>query len=159
VALQRSGQIFPEVAGDPVPFSSLFGAAEREDLRWYLEDYLIAPYAVYEQRGLAVEARLPSGARRCSKACSAPQARARCLRQIARGADRAGDHVEIAGFLEPSMGVAARSQRPTPLALELAAIDRTLVVEGAAAPVPPGEVLRVLMVIAGRRVSRMLVTR
>jgi len=39
-------------------------------------------------------------------------------------------------------------RRATPLALDLAAIDRTLVIEGAAAPVPPGEMLRVLMVIA-----------
>src|SRR5205085_12178147 len=38
--------------------------------------------------------------------------------------------------------------RATPLALDLGAIDRTLRIEGAAAPVPPGEVLRVLMVIA-----------
>ena len=39
-------------------------------------------------------------------------------------------------------------RRATPLALDLTAIDRTLVIEGAAAPVPPGEVLRVLMVIS-----------
>jgi len=39
-------------------------------------------------------------------------------------------------------------QRPTPLTLELSAIDRTLVAAGAAAAVPPGEMLRVLMVIA-----------
>ena len=32
--------------------------------------------------------------------------------------------------------------------MELSAIDRTLVAAGAAAAVPPGEVLRVLMVIA-----------
>ena len=29
-----------------------------EDLRWYLEDYLKAPFGVYEDRGSAVEARL-----------------------------------------------------------------------------------------------------
>ena len=43
VALLRSGQSFPEASGDLVPFSSPFGDAEREDIRWYLEDYLIAP--------------------------------------------------------------------------------------------------------------------
>ncbi len=59
VALQRSGQIFPEAAGDAVQFDSPFGVAEREDIRWYLEDYLIAPFAVYEERGRNVEARLP----------------------------------------------------------------------------------------------------
>jgi hypothetical protein len=59
VALPPSKQIDFERAGDPVPFSSPVGEAEREDLRWYLEDYLIAPYAVYEERGRKVEERLP----------------------------------------------------------------------------------------------------
>ena len=30
-----------------------------EDLRWYLEDYLRAPFGVYEDRGPGVAARLP----------------------------------------------------------------------------------------------------
>jgi hypothetical protein len=34
-------------------------AAALEDLRWYLEDYLRAPFGVYEDRGPQVEARLP----------------------------------------------------------------------------------------------------
>ena len=51
VRLQRSGQSFPEASGDPVPFSSPFDDAKREDIRWYIEDYLTAPYAVYEERG------------------------------------------------------------------------------------------------------------
>ena len=34
------------------------GAAELEGLRWYLEDYLRAPFAVYEERGAQVEAPL-----------------------------------------------------------------------------------------------------
>src|SRR4051794_7518118 len=57
VGFQRSGQAFAETC-PPVPFASPFGAAEREDLRWYLEDYLTMPFAVYEQRGQAVQARL-----------------------------------------------------------------------------------------------------
>ena len=76
VMLLRSGQSFPEGSGDPVPFSSPFGDAEREDIRWYLEDYLIAPYAVYEERGRGIEARLPNGASRCSRACSTTASRA-----------------------------------------------------------------------------------
>jgi hypothetical protein len=59
VSLQRPGQAYFETAGGPVPFSSPLGEDEREDLRWYLEDYLIAPYAVYEERGHKVEERLP----------------------------------------------------------------------------------------------------
>jgi hypothetical protein len=62
-ALQRSGQSFSEPAGDSVAFDCPFGAGEREELRWHLEDCLIAPYAVYEDRGPVVEARLPDWAR------------------------------------------------------------------------------------------------
>src|SRR4051812_46498155 len=57
VGFRRSGQDFEEW-GEPVGFKPPFSAAEREDLRWYLEDYLTAPFAVYEERGRAVQARL-----------------------------------------------------------------------------------------------------
>ena len=33
--------------------------ADREELRWYLEDYLVVPYAVYEERGPTIRAKLP----------------------------------------------------------------------------------------------------
>lgn len=36
------------------------GAAELEDLRWYLEDYLRAPYGVYETRGSRIAELLPT---------------------------------------------------------------------------------------------------
>jgi hypothetical protein len=52
------------------------------------------------------------------------------------------------GFLSLPWELLQDPQRPTPLALELSAIDRTLVAAGAAAAVPPGPELRVLMVIA-----------
>lgn len=35
------------------------GSDELEDLRWYLEDYLGAPFAVYEDRGSRIAERLP----------------------------------------------------------------------------------------------------
>ena len=149
VALQRSGQDFPEAAGDPVPFKSPFGSAEREDIRWYLEDYLIAPYAVYEERGHNVEAKLPEWGK--------------SLFESLFGAGKPGHDAYLksregqAGLVIMSRSPAFLSlpwellrdpKRATPLALDLAAIDRTLVIEGAAASVPRGEVLRVLMVIA-----------
>jgi tetratricopeptide (TPR) repeat protein len=149
VGLQRSGQIFAEAAGGPVAFESPFGAAQREDVRWYLEDYLIAPYAVYEERGRAVEARLPE--------------LGRSLFESLFGVGKPGHDAYVKSREGPAeLVILSRSpaflslpwellrdpKRATPLALDLAAIDRTLVIEGAAAPVPPGEVLRVLMVIA-----------
>src|ERR1700685_3713268 len=32
-----------------------------EDLRWYLEDYLLAPFGVWEERGPAVQGKLAGG--------------------------------------------------------------------------------------------------
>src|SRR5215467_12979744 len=163
VALQRSGQSFAEAAGDPVPFNSPFGVAEREDIRWYLEDYLIAPYAVYEESGRKIEARLPEWGK--------------ALFESVFGAGKPG-HDGYTKSREGQAELVIRSQSPaflslpwellrdpkraTPLALDLAAIDRTLVIEGAAASVPPGEALRVLMVIArpaGQMIARPLIER
>lgn len=79
VGFRRGGQDFNEGSGEPVAFVSPFGAAEREELRWYLEDYLIAPYAVYEQRGQAVSAKLPEWAERCSRGCLGPASRGEML--------------------------------------------------------------------------------
>jgi hypothetical protein len=59
VSLQWEGQPVAEPAGPAVPFAPPLTPAEREDLRWYLEDYLEAPYAVYEDRGAAVADALP----------------------------------------------------------------------------------------------------
>ncbi len=149
VALQRSGQSFPEAAGDPVIFNSPFGAAEREDIRWYLEDYLIAPYAVYEERGRTIEGRLPEWGK--------------ALFESVFGTGKPGHDAYLKSregqaelvimsrspaFLSLPWELLRDPKRATPLALDLAAIDRTLVIEGAAASVPPGETLRVLMVIA-----------
>jgi CHAT domain len=149
VALQRSGQSFAEAAGDAVAFDSPFGAREREDIRWYLEDYLIAPYAVYEERGRNVEARLPEWGK--------------ALFESLFGAGKPGHDAYTKSREGPAdLVIMSRSpaflslpwellrdpKRAAPLALDLAAIDRTLVIESAAAPVPPGEMLRVLMVIA-----------
>jgi tetratricopeptide (TPR) repeat protein len=149
VALQRSGQSFPEASGDPVPFNSPFGAAEREDIRWYLEDYLIAPYAVYEENGRKIEARLPEWGK--------------ALFESVFGAGKPGHDAYLKSregqaelviisrspaFLSLPWELLHDPKRATPLALDLAAIDRTMAIEGAAAPVPPGEALRVLMVIA-----------
>lgn len=59
VFLDREGQIRPEAAGPPVSFEPPLTPEEREDLRWYLEDYLEAPYAVYQDRGSAIADLIP----------------------------------------------------------------------------------------------------
>ena len=107
------------------------------------------PYAVYEERGRGIEARLPEWGQ--------------ALFESLFGADKPGHDAYLESREGPAeLVIMSRSpaflslpwellrdpRRATPLALDLTAIDRTLVIKGAAAPVPPGEVLRVLMVIA-----------
>ncbi len=40
------------------PLAWPLGAEALEDLRWYLEDYLLAPFGVWDDRGPAVRGRL-----------------------------------------------------------------------------------------------------
>ena len=79
VGFRRAGQEFDEVSGEAISFASPFSVAEREDLRWYLEDYLIAPFAVYEERGQAVRAKLAQWVKRYLRASSGPAGRGAML--------------------------------------------------------------------------------
>ena len=54
------GELPGGVAGEPCALAWPLDADALEDLRWYLEDYLRAPFGVYEDRGPAVVARLAS---------------------------------------------------------------------------------------------------
>jgi hypothetical protein len=57
VALQLSGQLVA-TPYEPFAFESPLSTEQREDLRWYLEDYLQAPFAVYEERGEQIQSQL-----------------------------------------------------------------------------------------------------
>src|SRR5688572_8842147 len=72
VHLQRPGHLLPEPAGAPVPFAPPLTAKENADLRWYLEDYLRIPTAVYGEQGAAIEAQLPEWGERLFDALFGP---------------------------------------------------------------------------------------
>ena len=147
VSLQREGQ-YAEAA-DAAPFGSPLSNGDLEDLRWYLEDYIAAPYAVYEERGQTIATKL--------------RAWGHALFESVLGAGKPG-HDEYVQACEGELEVAiiARSapfaglpwellwdpKRAQPIALTAESFDRTRPTKGAAAAVPPGDVLRVLMVIA-----------
>ena len=57
VGSQASADELPSVVGRATLAWPLDEKA-LEDLRWYLEDYLVAPFGVYEDRGAQVEASL-----------------------------------------------------------------------------------------------------
>src|SRR5271167_626453 len=57
VATWLDGDDLPS-AGEPFDLAWPLDADALEDLRWYLEDYLVAPFGVYGERGPVVQARL-----------------------------------------------------------------------------------------------------
>jgi tetratricopeptide (TPR) repeat protein len=118
-----------------------------EDLRWYLEDYLLAPFGVWEDRGPAVRGKLPRWGDQVFGAVfgAAPariayeRARDRGLEVVFRSADPG-----LLGLPWELMRDGAG-----PVALGAGGISRSLPVAGEAQMVEvPGGRLRVLMVIS-----------
>ena len=150
VYLHREGQVVPEAAGAAVVFEEPLSAKEREDLRWYLEGYLLAPYAVYEEKGQAIAGKLSIWGE--------------CLFASLFGLGRPGHDAylkaqeagpwelwissESPAFLSLPWELLRDPDRATPLGLELAGLNKTISAAGAAAVLEPGTRLRVLMVIA-----------
>lgn len=148
VSLRRAGHVRDE-ASAAAPFVSPFTPEAREDLRWYLESYLIAPYAVYEARGQAIEGRLRGWGEALFEGLFGAGKPGRDLYLQAReGQAELALTSNSPGFLGLPWELLKDPARDTPLALAMTAFDRTISAAGAAVPVPPGDTLRVLMVIA-----------
>ncbi|HEU5027162.1 MAG TPA: tetratricopeptide repeat protein [Spirillospora sp.] len=128
--------------------------AALEDLRWYLEDYLTAPFAVYEERGAAVRDRLGDWGGELFTALLGESGPAR----EAYVAARSRRDVEIvlqsasARFLGLPWELMRDPARPTPLALEGVSLIRTMpsgdLTESFEPVDPAGSRLRVLMVLS-----------
>lgn len=125
-----------------------------DSLRWYLEDYLSAPFGVYGERGRAVARALPAwgealfgalfGSRPAREAYARWRARPYDVELVLRS-----DSADVLGLpwellREPS--------RPMPLALDVLGVTRSLRTGRLDAPLDvSGERLRVLMVISRPR--------
>ena len=142
------------VAGEPGALAWPLDADALEELRWYLEDYLRAPFGAYEDRGPGVAARLARWGQTVFEAVFGPGlARDAYQRMRARPAGvqvvfRSGS----AGWLGLPWELMRDPGRELPLALDagVAGIDRSLPAAelGAAFDVPGSGRLRVLMVIS-----------
>jgi tetratricopeptide (TPR) repeat protein len=122
-----------------------------EDLRWYLEDYLTAPYGVYEDRGARIAGDLDGWGRQVFGAVfgSGP-ARDAYMRIRARGDVEIVFRSAVPGLLGLPWELMADPRRDTPLAMDVAGVSRALPAAPDApetVPVPGGR-LRVLMVIS-----------
>lgn len=122
-----------------------------EDLAFYLEDFLLLPSAVYGERGQRVQARLPEWGTQVFRAVfgtgAARDAYVRIRSQP--GGTRLVFRSSSARMLALPWELMRDPDRPTPLALDLAGVSRSLPAGQLAETVPvPGGKLRVLMVIS-----------
>ncbi|QQM42200.1 tetratricopeptide repeat protein [Streptomyces liliifuscus] len=152
VSAWRAGETLPNRVGDPIPLVWPLDGPALEELRWYLEDYLRAPFGVYGERGPRVEAQFPKwGAQVFEAVFGSGPARDAYTRARARGGP-----VEIvvrsgtAQHLGLPWELMADPERPTPIAL-----DDQVVVSRSLPTAALGNVftvggsrLRVLMVIS-----------
>ena len=118
-----------------------------DDLRWYLEDYLLAPFGVWEDRGPAVQAKL-RGWGELAFGAVFHSSRARDAYQRARDQG----HEMVFRSADPGLlGLPWELMRDDagPVALGAGGISRSLPVADAAGTIEvPGGRLRVLMVIS-----------
>ncbi len=122
-----------------------------EDLRWYLEDYLVAPYGVYEDRGTRIAGELDGWGRSVFKAVfGSGTARDAYIRMRSRGEVEVVFRSDAPPLLSLPWELMADPARDMPLALDIAGVSRALPMPPDAAetvPVSNGR-LRVLMVIS-----------
>jgi tetratricopeptide (TPR) repeat protein len=154
VSVWLDGELPGGPAPQPFELSWPLDGDALEDLRWYLEDYLRAPFGVYGDRGARVTARLGEWGEAIFRALfdSGP-ARDAYLRVRER---KAGVEVVLRSSSPAMLGLPwellTDPAQPTPLALNLVGVTRSLPAEGLpAAFVASGERLRVLMVISRPR--------
>ncbi|MEU8530065.1 MULTISPECIES: CHAT domain-containing tetratricopeptide repeat protein [Streptomyces] len=156
------GEAYPQGVGEPVALDWPLDRAALDELRWYLEDYLRAPFGVYGERGSQVAGRLPEWGEQVFEAVfGAGPARDAYLRARAR-AEARGGRVELvvrSGAAEPlgwPWELMAEPGRPTPLALDSrTTVSRTLpAADLGDVFTVAGARLRVLMVISRPRGTR-----
>ncbi|MFN2497216.1 MAG: CHAT domain-containing protein, partial [Pseudonocardiaceae bacterium] len=153
VSTQLEGEQSAHPTGEPFELVWPLDSDAMEDLRWYLEDYLRAPFGVYEERGPQVAARLPEwGQAVFTVLFGAGPARDAYVR------GRMGRDVEIVfrSSVPARLGLPwellCDPVRPTPVALDRVGMSRSLLDASAARSFAVGGArLRVLMVISRPR--------
>ncbi|MFD9097812.1 tetratricopeptide repeat protein [Streptomyces collinus] len=156
------GEPIPSWVGEPVELEQPLDGAVLRELRWYLEEYLRAPFGVYGERGLQAAAELPRwGEQVFSAVFGAGPARDAYLRAWARAESRNSDvELVVVSGAAQALGwpweLMRDPGRPTPLALDTrVAVSRTMPTGnlGEVSTVG-GSRLRVLMVISRPRGTR-----
>jgi hypothetical protein len=153
----RDGEL-PDRVSEPVELDWPLDGEALEDLRWYLEDYLRAPFGVYGERGPRVAQQLPAWGEAVFAAVFG-QGLARDAYMRLRAGSVQGSEVVFRstepGWLGLPWELLRDLSRPSPVALDGVAVSRSLPAGGLGEAFSVGgDRLRVLMVIcrpAGRR--------
>ena len=158
VELQPEGDS-PRPLGPPRDLTWPVADDGLEELRWYLEDYLVAPFGVYEDRGDRVAELICVWGRAVFESVFGGE-RMRDAYQRVRGAGRPLELVfrsaEPALLALPWELMTEPGEARCPLAPQLAAVNRSLPTASGSAetvPTPQGR-LRVLMVISRPRAAQ-----
>ncbi|WP_181362148.1 CHAT domain-containing protein, partial [Streptomyces sp. MA5143a] len=157
-----AGELIPSRVGEPVALDQPLDGPVLEELRWYLEEYLRAPFGVYGERGLQVAAELPGwGEQVFSAVFGAGPARDAYLRARTRAESRgSGMELVVVSGAAQALGwpweLMRDPGRPTPLALDArVAVSRTMpTADLGEVFTVGGSRLRVLMVISRPRGTR-----
>jgi tetratricopeptide (TPR) repeat protein len=137
----------PGVVGDPFPLAWPVDAEALEDLRWYLEEYLLVPYGVYGEKGPDVAKHVRGWGEAVFAAVFGSGAGRDAYVQMREG------ELVIRSASPAALGLPWElmrdPDRPGPLALDFGAVARALPATQLGKPFSiAGERLRVLMVIS-----------
>ena len=141
------------IAGDtlcaPFQFESPLSKEELEDLRWYLETYLTAPYAVWEERGKSMEGDISRiGEKLFSSLFSTADRRAVLERmKAAATSQEIWIHSTNSNFLSLPWELLKEPKQPF-LCLNGIPISRTISVKEKTAEPRRGDSLNILMIIS-----------
>lgn len=150
VSLQCPGRIAPEAACLAEPFESPWTPRDTEDLRWYLESYLSLPFAVYKDRGAAIQRQVPVWGEKlfASLFGRGRSGRDAYLRARTLGSWELWIASSSTSFLSLPWELLKDPQDSSPLALSPVGIHRTIPLASPPPKLYPGDCLRVLMVVA-----------
>ncbi len=130
VSYRPAGVEDAEAYGEPVSFVSPLSAQDLAELTWYLERYLLAPFAVYAEKGAAIEGKLKTwGEALFAPLFGAGKPRDAYVQARQHQAELV-IHSAVPEFLALPWELLKDPDRPTPLALDLRGISRSCPMSG-----------------------------
>ncbi|MHC4717074.1 MAG: CHAT domain-containing protein [Planctomycetota bacterium] len=148
VGVLPAGQLAPSWAGQAEAWEAPLSAEQAEGLRWYLEDYLTAPFAVWEDRGENIRRALPDWGKGLFRSVFGDGPRAEKYGEVRNGAFDIWIESDSPGFLALPWELLCDPADGRHLAVEGTGINRTISATTQESTAADSKTLRVLMVIA-----------